>query len=144
MKRTVLLILSILTIATITFTQIPAAYADPELSSPEPEPIEEDYVGITSITDDLHFSHGDVICAGKVDLSLNYSATITMYLKKDGNTVSSWTYNAALGEFVVLSESYGAVSGSTYQMVLSIKVYNSAGSLVTTIPFNGAMHLCPY
>lgn len=122
---------------------IPTAYASPDPSTPEGPGIDEEYVGVTAFFVSLSFDGGNAKCHCGVRVRLNYSATVTMQLKKDGAFVNTWNYTLSSGQAIDVTETYGAVSGSTYQVVVKVRVYDASGQLVEIIPQSSSASVCP-
>jgi hypothetical protein len=143
MKKCLAIILTGIMLLTTAFATAPIAFADPEVSSPEPGIIEDEYTGIASAQAILFFSGGNVVYGCRIAPQSNYSFTVTIKLKKDGSVIKTWFRSAAIGQYLAFQKTYGAVSGSTYQVVLSINVYDSTGNLVSTILLNSPTNTCP-
>ena len=142
-KKVLSFIVSVLLLMAMTIPLVPIAYASPDPSTPEEPGIEEDYTGVSHVDADVEFCGGNVISKCGAKIRLNYSATVTMQLKKNGSIVSTWTYTASSGQLISKSETYGAVSGSTYQVVVKVRVYDAAGQLVEIVPCNSVAAVCP-
>ena len=74
---------------------------------------------------------GKCSCSSFADCKMGYSATITMELKRDATTIKTWTESGT--GIVSLSKTYYVVSGYTYQVVATIVVKDSHGTVVDTI-----------
>lgn len=74
---------------------------------------------------------GKSSCSSYVDCRTGYSATLTMELKRDTDTIKTWTASGT--GIVSLSKTYYVVSGYTYQVVATIVVKDSHGTVVDSI-----------
>lgn len=88
------------------------------------------YTAISSLESALEINRsGKSTCTASVDVSsLSYSVTLTCSLSKDGTVIKSWT--ASGKGTVTLNKSWYVTSGSSYQVIASATVYDSAGNYV--------------
>ena len=143
MKKTIATILLGVMLFTVAVFRAPAAYAASETSTQKTGRFDEDLVGVSHLEAGVSFINGNAVCNGSVKVRLGYSVDVTMKLKRNGSVVATWYYHETSGHTLNIVENYAAVSGSTYQVVLSIKVYDSNGNYVTTIPYNSTTNTCP-
>lgn len=81
------------------------------------------------LTSLLEITSGMASCTGKVTVSKGYTANITMELYRDEVSIKSWNLDGQTGTFG-LSKDYFVTSGHTYQVIVSVDVYNSSGKLI--------------
>lgn len=106
---------------------------------PTEDTVQPRYTGISKLTADLSISSsGYASCYGYVRLSSSsYSANMTVELQRSGNgtswtTIKDWSTS---GSYTLeLDKGWYVVSGYYYQVVTTVEVYNSSGSLVGTAP----------
>ena len=90
------------------------------------------YTGVFDCFAGLSISDwGKTSCSSYVDCMTGYFATLTMELKRDTDTIKTWTASGT--GIVSLSKTYYVVSGYTYQVVATIVVKDSHGVVVDTI-----------
>lgn len=110
----------ILTLAFLTASLVTSASA-----------VEPRFVGISELTVDLIiYSSGAASCYGYVDPYDNFSADMTLELKRDGSTIKTWTGSGNLSQSFSLDKVYYVTEGHEYQVVVSVDVMNSRGSIV--------------
>lgn len=87
------------------------------------------YIGIASITSRLTISDtGKASCSGKAMLWDDYSADITVELKRDGVTIKTWTSSGSV--MASASGTYYVTSGHTYIVTTYVTVYTADGRFV--------------
>lgn len=112
----------------------PVVAMSTELMKEEGPPIQLQYEKINTILSALTISSsGKATCNAKaVLLDKNYTCTVTMTLQqKDGNTwytVKNWSSSGT--GVVYCDENWYVVSGYTYRVKATVKVYNSSGTLI--------------
>ena len=89
------------------------------------------YTGISSITAGLTISNtGCATCSGSASAYTGYSVDLTMKLLQDGSTIKTWTTSGDY--FVPLTKQYYVTSGHNYQVLTSVKVYDSNDTYIAT------------
>lgn len=77
----------------------------------------------------LEISNGLASCTGSIEIVPGCTATLTMELYRDDDSIKTWkAENAA--RIIELSKSYFITTGHTYQVIVSVDVYNSSGKLI--------------
>ncbi len=87
------------------------------------------YTGIASVTSRLTISDaGGASCSGKVMLWDDYTADVTVELKRDGTTIKTWTSSGS--GMVSAGGTYYVASGHEYVVTTTATVYDSNGKIV--------------
>lgn len=129
-NRMVLMLLVVVALCSVTSNAFAAGAGDFAASS---EMVSPRYAGIKRFTADLTIeSSGRASCQVIADLYETYTGKITMYLinqSSGGQTVKSWSSDGA-----ACNGSYYVSKGNTYQVEAVLRVYDSAGRLVESVP----------
>lgn len=121
-KKVIAVIMAMVMCLGMTNTFVSAATADDSVISPQ-------NVAIISTSNELTLnSNGKLECYGKTATQYGYTAGIIVELQRNGTTIKTWTDNG--GMTALVDETYTYTSGYTYQLKLTHKAYNSAGTLV--------------
>lgn len=89
------------------------------------------YNGVSSLAASLDISKsGCASCYGYVKTLDGYTATLTVDLQQDGDSIKSWTASGTKA-FDILKE-YWVATGFDYQVVVTATVKNSSGRIVDT------------
>ena len=87
------------------------------------------YTGVASLTSGLTVSNtGKATCNGNVILWDDYTADVTVELKRDGITIKTWT--ASGSEVISAGGTYYVTSGHEYVVTTTATVYDSNGKIV--------------
>ncbi len=87
------------------------------------------YTGVASLTSGLTISTtGKATCSGKVMLWDDYTADVTVELKRDGTTIKTWTSSGT--DVVSAGGTYYVTSGHEYVVTTTATVYDSNGKIV--------------
>lgn len=87
------------------------------------------YTGVASLTSGLTVSNtGKATCNGNVMLWDDYTADVTVELKRDGITIKTWT--ASGSEVISAGGTYYVTSGHEYVVTTTATVYDSNGKIV--------------
>lgn len=90
------------------------------------------YTGVSTCYAGLSISGwGKATCSSYVSCNSGYSATLTMELKRGSTTIKTWDTSGSL--VVEMEKTYYVVSGYIYQVVATIEVKDSHGTIVDTI-----------
>lgn len=90
------------------------------------------YTGVSTCYAGLAISGwGKATCSSFASCNSGYSATMTMELKKGTTTIKTWETSGSM--VVSMEKTYYVVSGYTYQVVATIVVKDSNGTVVDTI-----------
>lgn len=90
------------------------------------------YTGVSTCYAGLAISGwGKATCSTYAYCNSGYSATMTMELKRDSTTIKSWETSGTA--VISMEKTYYVVSGYTYQVVATIVVKDSHGTVVDTI-----------
>ena len=129
-NRMVLMLVIVVALCSMTGNAFAAGTNDladsAEMVSPRYATIREFFANLTIS------SSGKASCQVDADLYETYTGKITMYLinqSSGGQTVKSWSSNGA-----ACNGSYYVSKGNTYQVKAVLRVYDSAGSLVESVP----------
>ncbi|WP_300562085.1 hypothetical protein [uncultured Oscillibacter sp.] len=129
-NRMVLMLIVVATLCSMTGSAFAAGADDfaasTEMVSPRYATIREFFANLTIS------SSGKASCQVDADLYETYTGKITMYLinqSSGGQTVKSWSSNGA-----ACNGSYYVSKGNTYQVKAVLRVYDSAGRLVESVP----------
>lgn len=91
--------------------------------------IEPRYTGISKLGANLTInSNGDAQCWGEVRSRSGYTSTLTVSLQQDGTTIKSWSVSG--GGLRSVDESYTVEKGHSYQVIASVVVKDSNGTVV--------------
>lgn len=91
--------------------------------------IEPRYTGISKLGVNLTInSNGSAQCWGQVRSYSGYTSTLTVSLQQDGTTIKSWSVYG--GGLRTVDESYPVEKGHSYQVIASVVVKDSNGTVV--------------
>lgn len=91
--------------------------------------IEPRYTGISKLGANLTInSNGAAQCWGEVRSRSGYTSTLTVSLQQDGTTIKSWSVYG--GGLRTVDESYTVEKGHSYQVIASVVVKDSKGTVV--------------
>ena len=129
----------------ILCAQFVVVYADPEVTSPEPEPIEEEYTGVDYIGAGLTFTNNNKAkCEGDIQLDSGYYAQLTVKLKKNGIVIVTWSRYVMVSNIQAgISEEYPAVTGSSYEVVAEATIYDYNDHYICTATDSTGASICP-
>ena len=129
-NRMVLMLVVVATLCSMTGNAFAAGTNDlatsPEMVSPRYATIREFFANLTIS------GSGKASCQVNAELYGTYTGKITMYLinqSNGGQTVKSWSSDGD-----ICSGSYYVSKGNTYQVKAVLRVYDSAGRLVESVP----------
>ena len=89
------------------------------------------YTGISTISANLDIStSGYATCSGATRGNTGYTVELVVQLKRDGTTIKTWRESGT--GFHNITEGYYVTKGHNYQVVTTVNVRNSAGTLVST------------
>ena len=129
-SRMVLMLVVVATLCSMTGSAFAAGADDFAASA---EMVSPRYATIREFSANLAISSsGKASCQVDADLYETYTGKITMYLinqSSGGQTVKSWSSDGD-----ICSGSYYVSKGNTYQVKAVLRVYDSAGRLVESVP----------
>ena len=129
-NRMVLMLVVVATLCSMTGSAFAAGADDFAASA---EMVSPRYATIREFSENLAISSsGKASCQVDADLYETYTGKITMYLinqSSGGQTVKSWSSDGD-----ICSGSYYVSKGNTYQVKAVLRVYDSAGRLVESVP----------
>ena len=93
--------------------------------------VEPRFIGISELSVSLIvYPSGGASCYGYVDPYDTYSADMTLELQRDSTTIKTWTGSGSTGESFSLDKVHYVTSGHEYQVIVTVDVKNSRGSIV--------------
>ncbi len=87
------------------------------------------FTGILYMYSGLQISSaGKATCEGKANLREDYTADVTVELKRDGTVIKTWTASGSRN--VSAGGSYYVTSGHEYVVTTTVEAYDANGTLV--------------
>lgn len=96
-----------------------------------PPEIVPQYTGISALEADLNINDdGCATCYGYVRVKSGYTVTLSVQLKRDGVVIKTWS-DSGTSSFSI-EEDYYVTGNHDYQVIVTAKVKNSAGTVIET------------
>lgn len=98
-----------------------------------PETVEPMYTGILSVRPEIKIGHlGEISCTDTVSVRSGYTASVTWELQygQNGNWAKNMTWEKSGTGNISLKTTRYAMSGFSYRLKTTVKVYNAKGTLV--------------